>query len=85
MQQVKTADIIITTPEKWDSVTRRWRDASRLVRMVRLFMVDEAHMLSNSRGATLEVVLTRMKQLAGATIRLIALSATIPNLEDLAR
>ncbi|ORY83303.1 P-loop containing nucleoside triphosphate hydrolase protein [Protomyces lactucae-debilis] len=85
MHQVKTADIIITTPEKWDSVTRRWNDSQRLVQMVKLFMVDEVHSLNSSRGATLEVVMTRMKQMARVGVRMIALSATVPNLEDLAR
>lgn len=41
LTQVKESDIIITTPEKWDSVSRRWHDSSRLVQMVHLFLIDE--------------------------------------------
>ncbi|RMC08500.1 hypothetical protein DUI87_14745 [Hirundo rustica rustica] len=38
--EIHHADIIITTPEKWDSMTRRWRDNS-IVQLVRLFLIDE--------------------------------------------
>lgn len=38
---VKESDIIITTPEKWDAVSRRWRDSRKLVQMVKLFLIDE--------------------------------------------
>lgn len=40
-------------------------------------------MLKESRGATLEVVITRMKSI-GADVRFIALSATVPNSQDIA-
>ncbi|KAK2182934.1 hypothetical protein NP493_332g03018 [Ridgeia piscesae] len=33
--------IILTTPEKWDSMTRRWRDNRSLVQSVKLFLIDE--------------------------------------------
>ena len=29
----------MTTPEKWDSMTRRWEDHRKLLEMVRLFLV----------------------------------------------
>nr|XP_038038675.1 probable ATP-dependent DNA helicase HFM1 isoform X5 [Anas platyrhynchos] len=38
--EIHRAHIIITTPEKWDSMTRRWRDNS-IVQLVRLFLIDE--------------------------------------------
>jgi ATP-dependent DNA helicase HFM1/MER3 len=34
-------DIIITTPEKWDSVTRRRKDHIRLIDMIRLLLVPD--------------------------------------------
>ncbi|NHV87619.1 DEAD/DEAH box helicase, partial [Escherichia coli] len=44
-------NLIITTPEKWDSLTRKWRDNAGLVQMVKLLMIDEVHLLSdNKRG-----------------------------------
>ncbi|XP_055497359.1 probable ATP-dependent DNA helicase HFM1 isoform X1 [Leucoraja erinacea] len=93
--EIQDAHIIITTPEKWDTMTRKWRDNS-LVQLVRLFLIDEAHVVKDeSRGATLEVVVSRMKtvqlavlrssnQPADKALRFVAVSATIPNVEDIA-
>jgi len=84
MRRVRTASIIVTTPEKWDSITRKWQDHRKLVGLVELFLIDEVHILKDSRGATLEAVVSRMKTM-GANVRFIALSATVPNAEDIAR
>lgn len=80
-EKVKKCNIIITTPEKWDLLTRKWKDYCRLFELVRLVLVDEIHTLRERRGATLEVVLTRMNTLCD-NIRIIAVSATVPNIED---
>lgn len=83
VRRVGTASIIVTTPEKWDSITRKWSDHHRLLVMVRLVLIDEVHIVKDIRGATLEAVVSRMKT-SGANVRFIALSATVPNLDDLA-
>ncbi|PUU75011.1 Sec63 Brl domain-domain-containing protein [Tuber borchii] len=83
LRNVKNGDIIVTTPEKWDSMTRRWEDHRKLLEMVRLFLIDEVHILKEDRGATLEVVVSRMKSV-GSDVRFIALSATVPNSADIA-
>ncbi|CAG8956625.1 hypothetical protein HYFRA_00011936 [Hymenoscyphus fraxineus] len=83
MAKVRKASVIITTPEKWDSITRKWSDHHRLVQMVQLFLIDEVHIVKEVRGATLEAVVSRMKSM-GANVRFVALSATIPNSEDIA-
>ncbi|TFY71871.1 hypothetical protein EVG20_g1121 [Dentipellis fragilis] len=57
----KDASIIITTGEKWDSLTRNWRDHDRILSQIQLFLVDEVHILNETRGSTLEVVISRMK------------------------
>ncbi|XP_075977945.1 uncharacterized protein LOC142977749 [Anticarsia gemmatalis] len=60
--QLKPYKIIITTPEKWDMLTRRWRDHSNLVEVIKLFLIDEVHILNDeSRGPVLEAVVSRMK------------------------
>ncbi|XP_041886173.1 probable ATP-dependent DNA helicase HFM1 isoform X3 [Corvus kubaryi] len=92
--EIHHADIIITTPEKWDSMTRRWRDNS-IVQLVRLFLIDEVHVIKDeNRGATLEVVVSRMKTVQASLwrlleshdavppLRFVAVSATIPNTQD---
>lgn len=43
--------------------------------------IDEVHLLAEERGSTLEVVVARMKRNANTT-RFIAVSATVPNIED---
>ncbi|XP_043112345.1 probable ATP-dependent DNA helicase HFM1 [Puntigrus tetrazona] len=90
--EIQDAHLIFTTPEKWDSMTRRWKD-NCLVPSVSLFLIDEIHVVKDkTRGATLEVVVSRMKtmhsyQLAAkpeskASTRFVAVSATIPNIRD---
>ncbi|KAG7321558.1 hypothetical protein KOW79_014416 [Hemibagrus wyckioides] len=59
--EIQDAHLIMTTPEKWDSMTRKWRD-NVLLHSVRLFLIDEIHVVKDvTRGATLEVVVSRMK------------------------
>lgn len=83
LKQVQHASIILTTPEKWDSVTRKWKDHAKLMQLIRLFLIDEVHILKEERGATLEAVISRMKSV-GTNVRFIALSATVPNSHDIA-
>ncbi|KAL9091663.1 MAG: hypothetical protein Q9165_004739 [Trypethelium subeluteriae] len=84
MKRIGSASIIVTTPEKWDSMTRKWKDHQRLMQLVCLFLIDEVHIVKENRGATLEAVVSRMKT-ATDNIRFIALSATVPNSDDVAR
>jgi Lhr-like helicase len=44
----------------------------------------QVHILRESRGPTLEVVVSRMKT-KGNDVRFVALSATVPNIDDIAR
>ncbi|KAF2689961.1 ATP-dependent DNA helicase MER3 [Lentithecium fluviatile CBS 122367] len=83
LRNVQSADVIVTTPEKWDSITRKWKDHEKLMRLIKLFLIDEVHILKESRGATLEVVVSRMKSIA-TDVRFVALSATVPNFADVA-
>ena len=83
LRNVQNASIIITTPEKWDSMTRKWKDHQKLMQMVKLFLIDEVHILKEDRGATLEAIVSRMKSV-GSDVRFVALSATVPNSQDIA-
>ncbi|EEP80555.1 conserved hypothetical protein [Uncinocarpus reesii 1704] len=83
LRSVQHASIIITTPEKWDSMTRKWKDHVRLMQLIKLFLIDEVHILKETRGATLEAVVSRMKSV-NSNVRFVALSATVPNSEDIA-
>ncbi|KAH7082908.1 nucleotide-sugar transporter-domain-containing protein [Paraphoma chrysanthemicola] len=83
VRNVQSANIIITTPEKWDSITRKWRDHEKLMRLIKVFLIDEVHILKEDRGAVLEAVVSRMKSI-GTDVRFVALSATVPNFHDVA-
>jgi len=89
------ADVVCTTPEKWDSITRRWQSNAELIGEVSLVVIDEVHTLSDDRGATLEAVVARMRTIANSEqvrskgwpcsrLRIVALSATLPNVADVA-
>ncbi|RZF42591.1 hypothetical protein LSTR_LSTR001386 [Laodelphax striatellus] len=93
LKTITDYQLILTTPEKWDSMTRLWTKSSHLgiIQQVRLFLIDEVHLLNEERrGSTLEAVVSRMKTVqnsidrSGCGLRFVAVSATIPNGEDLA-
>lgn len=42
-------DIIISTPDKWDILSRRWKQRKN-VQNVSLFIVDEAHLIGGENG-----------------------------------
>ncbi|KAI0822838.1 P-loop containing nucleoside triphosphate hydrolase protein [Trametes gibbosa] len=76
-------DATIMYGEKWDSLTRNWQDHDHILSKIQLFLIDEVHLLNESRGSTLEVVVSRMK-LRGNAVRFIVVSATVPNVIDVA-
>ncbi|KAG9823348.1 Sec63-domain-containing protein, partial [Aureobasidium melanogenum] len=51
--EIVATQIIVTTPEKWDVVTRKSTGDTELVQKVRLLIIDEVHMLHDERGAVL--------------------------------
>ena len=62
---ITSADIIITTPEKWDGISRSWQ-TRKYVRAVRLIIIDEIHMLGEDRGPVLEVIVSRTNFISGS-------------------
>ena len=74
------ADILILTSEKLDSLLR---DRHEWLSEVKVVVVDEIHLLQDqSRGPTLEIVITLLKMLFSPQI--VGLSATIGNPQELA-
>ncbi|KAJ2552560.1 activating signal cointegrator 1 complex subunit 3 [Coemansia sp. RSA 1933] len=83
---LRRADIIVTTPEKWDGVSRAWH-ARDYVRRVALVIIDEIHLLGGDRGPILEVIVSRMSHIAtqtGTPVRVVGLSTALANARDLA-
>nr|POE48617.1 putative helicase mug81 [Quercus suber] len=83
--EIVQTQIIVTTPEKWDVVTRKSTGDTELVQKVRLLIIDEVHMLHDERGAVLESLVARTERQVESTqslIRIVGLSATLPNYVD---
>lgn len=81
-----SADIIISTPEKWDGISRNWNSRSYVTK-VGLMVLDEIHLLGADRGPVLEVIVSRMRYISSRTdrgIRFIGLSTALANAGDLA-
>lgn len=49
LSSVGSANLIVTTPEKWDSMTRAWRNNLDLMRVVGLLLVDEVHCVGETK------------------------------------
>ena len=85
-QQIEEANIIVTTPEKWDIITRKAGDRA-YVDLVKLIIIDEVHLLHDSRGPVLEAIIARtIRQIeeTAEMVRIVGLSATLPNYQDVA-
>ncbi|KAA8650269.1 RNA helicase SLH1 [Aspergillus tanneri] len=86
-REIVETQIIVTTPEKWDVVTRKSTGDTELVQKVRLLIIDEVHMLHDERGAVIESLVARTQRQVESTqslIRIVGLSATLPNYTDVA-
>ncbi|KAK0730677.1 Sec63 Brl domain-containing protein [Lasiosphaeris hirsuta] len=85
-QQISETQIIVTTPEKWDVITRKATDMS-YTNLVRLIIIDEIHLLHDDRGPVLESIVSRTirkTEQTGEPVRIVGLSATLPNYKDVA-
>jgi pre-mRNA-splicing helicase BRR2 len=85
-QQIAETQVIVTTPEKWDVITRKATDIS-YTNLVRLIIIDEIHLLHDDRGPVLESVVSRTirkTEQTGEPVRIVGLSATLPNYRDVA-
>eukprot|EP00916_Digyalum_oweni_P005755 GHVL01009972.1.p1 GENE.GHVL01009972.1~~GHVL01009972.1.p1 ORF type:complete len:1298 (-),score=239.47 GHVL01009972.1:4009-7524(-) len=83
---LENANVVITTPEKWDGISRHWRKRG-YVRKVGLVIIDEIHLLGQDRGPILEVIVSRMRYISSHVdepIRFIGLSTALANAHDVA-
>lgn len=85
-EQIAATQIIVCTPEKWDIITRKGGDKT-FTQLVRLVIIDEIHLLHDERGPVLECIVARTIRNIETTqedVRLVGLSATLPNYQDVA-
>ncbi|KAM9353179.1 activating signal cointegrator 1 complex subunit 3 [Symphorus nematophorus] len=86
MRAIAQADLIVTTPEKWDGVSRSWQNRS-YVQKVAILIIDEIHLLGEDRGPVLEVIVSRTNFISSHTsksVRVVGLSTALANARDLA-
>ncbi|KAF9810208.1 hypothetical protein SFRURICE_019495 [Spodoptera frugiperda] len=85
-EQIDATQLIVCTPEKWDIITRKGGERS-FTNLVRLIIIDEVHLLHDERGPVLEALVARTLRTVEQTqeeVRLVGLSATLPNYTDVA-
>jgi pre-mRNA-splicing helicase BRR2 len=85
-QQIAETQLLVTTPEKWDIVTRQG-EGRAYTQLIKLVIIDEIHLLHDDRGPVLESIVARVVRQVETTaepIRLVGLSATLPNYADTA-
>ena len=86
--EAESANVLVTTPEKWDVVTRKGGgDENSLGNQCGLLIIDEVHLLADDRGAVIESVVARLHRSVERRqrqVRIVALSATLPNYLDVA-
>ncbi|KAF7288035.1 hypothetical protein GWI33_000089 [Rhynchophorus ferrugineus] len=85
-EQIAEAQVIVCTPEKWDIITRKGGEKT-FTSLVRLIIIDEIHLLHDERGPVLEALVARTIRTIESTqedVRLVGLSATLPNYQDVA-
>jgi activating signal cointegrator complex subunit 3 len=86
-KEIVETQVIVTTPEKWDVITRKSTDVA-LTQLVKLLIIDEVHLLHEDRGPVIESIVARTLRQVEQTqnmIRIVGLSATLPNYADVAQ
>lgn len=92
LDALSRGDVIISTPEKWDQITRKWR-ARKQILDISLYIFDEVHLLGEPHcDASYEVVMGRVKtiqrelranQQSPKSVRIIAMGSPISNSKDI--
>ncbi|KAF1778750.1 P-loop containing nucleoside triphosphate hydrolase [Phytophthora cactorum] len=86
-REIEETHVIVTTPEKWDVITRKSSTQQSLLSQVKLLIIDEVHLLADERGPVIETIVARTLRRVESTqsmIRIVGLSATLPNYVDVA-
>ncbi|TMW51086.1 hypothetical protein DOY81_003817 [Sarcophaga bullata] len=86
IQAIRESQVIVTTPEKWDGISRSWQ-TREYVQDVALIVIDEIHLLGEDRGPVIEVIVSRTNFITshtGRSMRIVGLSTALANAQDLA-
>lgn len=83
-KELAVTNILVTTPEKFDVTTRKGGTA---MEGLHLLILDEIHLLNDDRGWVIESIVARLFRTSERTqrrVRVVGLSATLPNYLDVA-
>ncbi|CAB3404822.1 unnamed protein product [Caenorhabditis bovis] len=86
--EITDTQMLVLTPEKWDVITRKGTSDNSLISLVRLLIIDEVHLLHDERGPVIETIVARtlrQVEISQTGVRIVGLSATLPNYIDVAR
>ena len=88
-KEVELSNILVCTPEKWDVATRK-EDHKIPEDKLKLVIIDEVHLLNDGRGPVLETLVARLKERIredeeNNQCRMVGLSATLPNYQDVGK
>jgi pre-mRNA-splicing helicase BRR2 len=85
LKSLEVGDIIFSTCEQWDQLSRRWKQRKN-VQNIGLFICDDLQMIGGEMGPTYEVIISRMRYITvqtGTPIRIIGLGVSLANATDL--
>jgi pre-mRNA-splicing helicase BRR2 len=86
LKLLEKGQIIISTPEKWDALSRSWKQRKGVYGLS-LFIVDDLHLIGGHDGSILEVIVSRMRYIqcinAVNQMRIVALSTSVDDGEDI--
>lgn len=75
--ELAATQMIVTTPEKWDVITRKGGNES-MSSLVRLLIIDEVHLLNDDRGPIIEILVSRTLRLVRPSTLLHVLLVSAP-------
>ena len=81
--------VVVSTVERWDVLSRRWKQRKD-VQSVRLFIIDDIHLIGGEKGPAVEIVCSRMRYLStqlekDKPLRIIALGSSLANAKELSK
>ena len=76
-REIEETQMLVTTPEKWDVLTRKRTQDVELMNKIKLLILDEIHLLQDNRGAVIEALVARTLRLVQGFEALFLLSKTL--------
>ncbi|KAG9390860.1 Pre-mRNA-splicing helicase BRR2 [Carpediemonas membranifera] len=88
-RELTATNLVVITPEKFDIILRNV-GISTFIDAIKLVIIDEIHLLHDTRGPVLEAIVAKLRRevhgprATARDVRLVGLSATLPNRVDVA-